>query len=83
MSDPTKTPQYPLTSVGQYNYLKDLTQTVITAGGSGIMYWEPAWITSSMKDSWGTGSSWDNNTLFDFSGNALQGFDFMTSEYKF
>ena len=83
MSDPSKTPQYPLTSVGQYNYLKDLTQTVITAGGAGIMYWEPAWITSSMKDLWGTGSSWDNNTLFDASGNALQGFDFMTYEYKF
>ncbi len=83
MSDPTKTPQYPLTSEGQYNYLKDLTQTVITAGGSGIMYWEPAWITSSMKDLWGTGSSWDNNTLFDASGNALQGFDFMTYSYKF
>ena len=22
------------------------TQTIINAGGSGIMYWEPAWITS-------------------------------------
>lgn len=83
MSDPSKTPQYPLTSEGQLNYLKDLTQQVITAGGSGIMYWEPTWITSSLKDSWGTGSSWDNNTLFDFSGNALQGLDYMTFNYKF
>lgn len=83
MSDPSKTPQYPLTSEGQYSYMKDLTQTVITAGGTGIMYWEPAWITSSMKDLWGTGSSWENNALFDFSGNALQGFDFMTYAYKF
>lgn len=83
MSDPTKTPQYPLTPAGQLSYLKDLTQQIITAGGSGIMYWEAGWITSAMKDPWGTGSSWDNNTLFDASGNALEGFDFMTHNYKF
>ena len=83
MSDPAKTPQYPLTSEGQLNYLKDLTQQIITNGGSGIMYWEPTWITSSLKDLWGTGSSWDNNTLFDASGNALQGLDYMTVNYKF
>jgi arabinogalactan endo-1,4-beta-galactosidase len=63
--------------------MKDLTQTVITAGGSGIMYWEPGWITSNLKDAWGKGSSWENNALFDFSGNALQGFDSMTFAYKF
>jgi arabinogalactan endo-1,4-beta-galactosidase len=83
MSDPTKTPQYPFTPDGQLNYMKDLTQTVITAGGSGIMYWEPGWITSNLKDAWGKGSSWENNALFDFSGNALKGFDFMTFAYKF
>ncbi|MBL7818960.1 MAG: glycosyl hydrolase 53 family protein [Saprospiraceae bacterium] len=83
MSDPSKVPTYPLTSEGQYNYMKDLTQTVISAGGSGIQYWEPLWITSPMKDLWGTGSSWENNALFDFQGNALKGFDFMTFAYKF
>ncbi len=83
MSDPSKTPQYPLTSEGQLNYMKDLTQAIINGGGTGIMYWEPTWITSSLKDSWGTGSSWDNNTLFDASGNALQGLDYMTFMYKF
>lgn len=82
MSDPTKTPQYPLSPDGQFRYLRDLTQEVITAGGSGIMYWEAGWITSSLRDLWGVGSSWDNNTLFDFQGNALQGFDFMTFKYK-
>ena len=83
MSDPSKTPQYPLTATGQLNYMKDLTQAVISAGGTGIMYWEPTWITSSLKDAWGTGSSWDNNTLFDATGNALQGLDYMTFNYKF
>ncbi len=48
----------------QYRYMKDLTQQVISGGGSGVMYWEPAWITSSLKDEWGTGSSWENNAFF-------------------
>jgi len=67
----------------QFKYMKDLTQEVISAGGSGIMYWEPAWISSSLKDEWGTGSSWENNTFFDFNGNALPAIDFMTYPYKF
>lgn len=74
---------YAITPEGQYNYMKDLTQAVITGGGSGIMYWEPAWITSSMKDLWGTGSSWDNMCLFDNSSNALPAMDYMTNSYKF
>jgi len=74
---------YPLTTAGQLKYLKDLTQAVITGGGTGIMYWEPAWITSSMKDKWGTGSSWDNCTLFDVTGNTLHSMDFMRLSYKF
>jgi arabinogalactan endo-1,4-beta-galactosidase len=68
---------------GQGKYMKSLVQTVISAGGSGVMYWEPAWITSSMKDLWGTGSSWENNTLFDFTGNALPSVSYMTEKYTF
>jgi arabinogalactan endo-1,4-beta-galactosidase len=74
---------YAITNDGQYNYMKDLTQAVIAGGGSGIMYWEPAWITSPMKDLWGTGSSWENMCLFDFSSNVLPGMDYMTYAYKF
>ena len=74
---------YPITSDGQFNYMKDLTQAVIAGGGSGIMYWEPAWITSSLRDLWGTGSSWDNMTLFDQSSNTLPAMDYMTYPYKF
>jgi arabinogalactan endo-1,4-beta-galactosidase len=36
-----------------------------------------------MKDKWGTGSSWDNCTLFDFVGNALYSMDYMKSAYHF
>lgn len=74
---------YSITNEGQYNYLKDLTQAIISGGGSGIMYWEPAWITSSLKDLWGTGSSWDNMCLFDFGSNTLPAIDYMTYAYKF
>jgi arabinogalactan endo-1,4-beta-galactosidase len=74
---------YAVSKDGQYQYMKDLTQAVITGGGSGIIVWEPAWITSSFKDQYGTGSSWDNNTFFDFSGNTISGIDYMTFSYKF
>jgi arabinogalactan endo-1,4-beta-galactosidase len=74
---------YPVSKEGQLKYLKDLTQSVMDGGGSGVIYWEPAWISSSLKDRWGTGSSWENNTFFDFSGNTLPGIDFMTYSYAF
>jgi len=73
---------YPLTTAGQYNYMKDLTQHVFNAGGTGVMYWEPAWITSPMHDKWGTGSAWENCAFFDFSGNSLPVLNFMTYPYK-
>jgi arabinogalactan endo-1,4-beta-galactosidase len=76
-------PGYAISVDDQYRYFKDLTQAVINGGGKGIQYWEPAWITSRLNDSWGTGSSWDNVTLFDFTGNVLKGADYMSSPYKF
>lgn len=61
----------------------DLTQAVIDGAGEGLMYWEPTWITSDMKDSWGEGSSWENNAVFDFNGRPLPVFDFLTHSYQF
>ena len=75
-------PGYSLTKEGQFEYLKDLTQAIISGGGTGIMYWEPAWISTTMPDKWGTGSSWDNCTLFDFEGNTLPSADYMRYAYK-
>jgi arabinogalactan endo-1,4-beta-galactosidase len=74
---------YPISQDGQLRYMRDFTQAVIAGGGSGIQYWEPCWISTSMKDLWGTGSSWENNTLFDFKGNALPALEFMTYSYQF
>jgi arabinogalactan endo-1,4-beta-galactosidase len=73
---------YPLTKQGQKQMMHDITQQMITGGGIGIIYWEPAWITSQMKDLWGTGSSWENCTFFDFNGNIHEGIDFINDEYE-
>jgi arabinogalactan endo-1,4-beta-galactosidase len=72
---------YPFTPEGQMNILKSMTQKLIDGGGIGMVYWEPAWISSSAKDLWGTGSSWDNNTYFDFDGNTLASAGFMKLTY--
>lgn len=67
----------------QNRYLKDLTQIIINAGGKGIIYWEPAWVSSSLKDQWNTGSAWENATYFDFQNKVHSNLNFMTYPYKF
>ena len=57
---------YPITPQGQKDFLFDLAQTVRDAGGTGILYWEPAWVSSGMCDLWGQGSSYENVSFFDF-----------------
>lgn len=74
---------FPYTNQGQLDMMKILTQEVIDGGGIGIIYWEPAWITSDMKDLWGTGSAWENNAFFDFNGELNSGIQFMTHDYNF
>jgi len=73
---------YAFTKEGQAKFLIDLTQKMITAGGSGVMYWEPDWISSQMKDQWGTGSSMENCAFFDFNGNTLSSIDYMRYLYN-
>lgn len=73
---------YPFTKDGQKKYLTDLSQNMINAGGTGVMYWEPDWISSQMKDPWGTGSSMENCTFFDFTGNTIPSIDFMRYSYN-
>ena len=72
---------YPASPEGQRDYMVELVQQVVDGGGAGVFYWEPAWITSGMKDLWGTGSSWDNNTLFDGRGRVHAGMQFLTHPY--
>jgi arabinogalactan endo-1,4-beta-galactosidase len=73
---------YPYTVEGQKSMMEKITQEMIDGGGSGLVYWEPAWITSETKDLWAKGSCWENNTFFDFQGNVLPSIDFTKSNYK-
>ncbi|WP_250463362.1 glycoside hydrolase family 53 protein [Microbulbifer litoralis] len=58
-------PGYPATPEGQRRYLDDLADTVKNAGGAGVVYWEPAWVSTECKTRWGTGSHWENAGMFD------------------
>ena len=60
---------YYATVEGQKNYYADLMQVIRETPqerGTGVVLWEPAWITAP-----GFGSPWENLTLFDFNGNVL------------
>ena len=71
-------PGFPATPTGQRDFMKALTKATIDGGGSGVVYWEPAWISTDCSTRWGQGSHWDNATFFDASNNneALPAFDF-------
>ncbi|MFK2820044.1 glycosyl hydrolase 53 family protein [Flavobacteriaceae sp. LMIT009] len=71
-------PNYPATKEGQLNYMLDLTKKTIEGGGEGVIYWEPAWISTNCSTRWGTGSHWENATFFDAENNneALPAFNF-------
>jgi arabinogalactan endo-1,4-beta-galactosidase len=56
---------YPATEQGQLDYLNDLKTIIMEAGGQGLVYWEPAWVSTGCSTRWGQGSHWDNATLFD------------------
>jgi arabinogalactan endo-1,4-beta-galactosidase len=63
---------YPATPDGQKRYLVDLTQLVLSSGGTGVFYWEPAWVsTRTCGTRWGKGSNWENAAVFDYKGEAL------------
>ena len=70
---------YPATPQGQRDFLIDLTQSVFSNGGLGVVYWEPAWIVPPCE----TGHSpWENATLVDFDGHAHEGVDFLSYNYR-
>ncbi|MFK8008881.1 MAG: glycosyl hydrolase 53 family protein [Saprospiraceae bacterium] len=69
---------YPTTAEGQKSFLLDLAEIVEENGGTGILYWEPAWMTSTLCDQWGQGSSYENVGFFNFNdeNKATVAFDF-------
>ena len=63
---------YPASYQGQQRFMNDVVQMTLRVGGVGVVYWEPAWVSTSCKTRWGAGSHWENATLFDFrKGNEL------------
>ena len=74
---------YPATQDGQRRLLIDLTSAVLRGGGLGVVYWEPAWVSSRCKTRWGQGSHWENAALFDFRHvNLHKGADFLSHDYS-
>ena len=74
-------PGYPASQQGQLDYLNDLKTKISESGGQGIIYWEPAWVSTNCKTLWGQGSHWDNATLFDHNNKSTLGMQFYNS-YK-
>lgn len=67
---------YSATQQGQLNFLNRLVEVVEDAGGAGVVYWEPAWVATNCTTLFGTGSNWDNATLYDGSGKPTLGMNF-------
>lgn len=67
---------YPASQQGQLNYLTQLQSIVANAGGQGVVYWEPAWVSTDCFTLWSQGSHWDNATLFDANNQATLGMKF-------
>lgn len=78
---------YPATPQGQIEFIRDLKEIIYDVPnnrGRGIFWWEPTWLPVEGAH-WGTeegkiynndtgllSNPWDNQTLFDFNGNALE-----------
>lgn len=67
---------YPATEQGQLDYLNKLQEIIITSGGEGLIYWEPAWVSTDCFTQWAQGSHWDNATLFNHNNKATLGMKF-------
>lgn len=67
---------YPATQQGQLDYLNQLKSVIENAGGQGLIYWEPAWVSTPCSTLWAQGSHWDNATLFDQDNKANLGMTF-------
>ncbi len=65
----------------QRDFLTEFSWLVKESGGLGVIYWEPCWVSTGCSTPWGTGSSWENATFFDFDYNLHEGIGFMDYDY--
>jgi arabinogalactan endo-1,4-beta-galactosidase len=62
----TPDPYYlPVIPEKQLEYMTDITRAVKQAGGIGVVFWEPAWISTPCRTAWGQGSQHDHVVYFD------------------
>jgi len=88
---------YEISVKGQAHYLNDIMKLINDIPnhmGLGIVYWEPEWLPVKgaswatkagmdyINDHWGEGDSWENQALFDFSGNVLPSIDVFNERIK-
>ena len=71
----------PPTTNSQKNFLINLTYEVVSKGGLGVIYWEPAWVTTNCSTLWGVGSHYENATFFNFDNQLHEGINFLTYDY--
>lgn len=76
---------YSISPQGQRQFMIDLTQSLISNGALGVIYWEPAWVSTDCPTRWGQGSHWENATFFDFTqGNEVhEGIEFLSHDYQY
>ena len=59
-------PEYaPLTQQNQLKYMVDISQALADAGGIGVIFWEPGWVSTDCRTPWGQGSSHEHVAYFD------------------
>ncbi len=66
----------------QRDFLIELTYLIKENGGLGLIYWEPAWVSSSCKTYWATGSHYENAAVFDFNNKINSGADYLGYDYS-
>ncbi|MBN2213542.1 MAG: glycosyl hydrolase 53 family protein [Bacteroidales bacterium] len=71
----TPDPMYlPVIPEKQHEYMVDMTREVMNAGGTGIVFWEPAWVSTPCRTPWGQGSSQEHVAFFD-----VEDYNFMSN----
>lgn len=65
----------------QYEFLSELTWLVQQQGCTGLMFWEPGWVSSECYTPWGQGSHWENVALFDFDNKLHEGAAYLNYNY--
>jgi arabinogalactan endo-1,4-beta-galactosidase len=56
---------FPFSPETQLRYMVDLTRAVMQAEGRGVVFWEPAWVSTPCRTPWGQGSSHDHVAFFE------------------